>query len=589
MAGLVAIVSHDSSRAVATEDLDALVVAFTALRGDGVVRTASVGDHARCALIEGDVPGTSAVDGEAWAMVAGRPYVAGPLLGVQLDEFDGQFAGVRGDAGAGTFEVFNDPFGMFALHVAERDQRTYVSTSAAVLARHLRAPADPLGVALFLRTGRQFGPATHWRGVRRLGPATRIAFTPRPVESTYWRPAVDERARRMTLTQTADHCAQALLSTLEPRFAGASCLGADLTGGFDSRMMTAALARLGIPFATHTSGDHETVDVRIAREVAMTGDFPWHQERLPEGWTPDAGALRAALGWGDGSLDVLQLAAVMRLQEERARTCRRTVSGGGGEHFGHQPWVHEFLRAGRSRTIDYGSLMRMRVLTTTDMSGLRADPTPAVEDYAREVLAQAARPFAKELNTTQLDAVYVQRTVGHFGAFRSAAEAHLTAEMPAYFKPVFTAGFSANHRYRNGHALHRTIIGRIDPALGAVETERGGPAQRMRPGNAHRFLPYYVRLGRTAVRKVRGRSPAARAEGTAEAGQRRALQALRQDGTLDPSTMRTRELYDAGALRALLERADQPGFDGWETLGRVLTVELALAEGDGAGLSALPA
>jgi hypothetical protein len=37
-----------------------------------------------------------------------------------------------------------------------------------------------------------------------------------------------------------------------------------------------------------------------------------------------------------------------------------------------------------------------------------------------------------------------------------------------------------------------------------VETERGGPAQVSSAPNVHRFLPYYGRLARTAVREVAG-------------------------------------------------------------------------------------
>ena len=77
---------------------------------------------------------------------------------------------------------------MHAIYVAERSGRTYVSTSALALARHLRAAPSLLGIAGFLRSGYQFGAATAWTGVSRLEPGTvlRCAETGVHLE-TYWR------------------------------------------------------------------------------------------------------------------------------------------------------------------------------------------------------------------------------------------------------------------------------------------------------------------------------------------------------------------------------------------------------------------
>ena len=96
----------------------------------------------------------------------GAIHSDGPLAQTIVEDLDGQFAGVRHDADAGSVEVFSDPFGMQALYTAVRDERTYISTSAAALARHLAAAPDELGIRVFLRSGYQIGPATHWTGVR---------------------------------------------------------------------------------------------------------------------------------------------------------------------------------------------------------------------------------------------------------------------------------------------------------------------------------------------------------------------------------------------------------------------------------------
>lgn len=588
MAGLVAVISGDGHSPVPRAELDSLIRAYEHVRGTGRVHVASAGEFALCAKIEGPVGGGIDQDRGGWCASVGKIHTRHRGPRAPLADLDGQFAAVRFDEAGARLELISDPFGMQSLYVADRDGRIYASSSATALARHLKASPDPLGAALFLRTGRQFGPLTHWHGIRRLDPATVITVDRSGhTESIYWRPTVDERVRAMSLKETIDHCAYAVLSTVEANLADEPCMKADLTGGFDSRLVTAALARLGMQFTAQTSGETETIDVRLAREVAEAGGFDWHQERLPLDWQPDTDALRSAMGWSDGMLEVLQLSEVLWLQQRRRESCELVVTGGGGEHFGPQPWLQEFLRAGRSRQINWDNYMSMRALTPEDLSVLRTDPTEDVELYMREALSERASAYSDELNTTQLDIVYAYRTVGHFGAYRAASEAFVRSELPPYYKGLFSAGFSAHHRFRNGHRLHRGVIGRINPTMGAVETERGGPAQRMRLNNAHRFAPYYWRLGRTAVNKVRGRKTTAAPEGPAQSGYRHAIRSMREDGLLDPSTMRSGEVFDATKLSALLDRAEQPHFGGWGMLGRVATLELSLRSVDGASLSSL--
>jgi hypothetical protein len=583
VAGFVFVASRDGHSPVPQDDVVGLVRAYQDVRGDGEVDVASVGEHLHCATISQRSGSGIRRQGAAWWASVGVAH--GIHANAPLGALDGQFAAVRHDT-TGQVQLFNDPFGMVALYICERGGRIYASTSATALARHLHARADPVGAAVFLRTGMHFGPVSHWQGIRRLDPATVLTFSGGDLtETTYWRPIVDPDVRGMSFAATVDHCAHAVLSTIDQRLTNQPCLQADLTGGFDSRLVTAALARLGVRFTAHTSGETETVDVRLAREVARAGGFQWHQEALPRGWRPNTAELRSAMGWGDGSLEVLQLAEVLLRQDQRGRRCELLVTGGGGEHFGPYPWMQEFLRAGRSPCVNFDNLMSMRVLTPIDLTVLRMDPTPATEEYARDVLGRWANQYADELNTTQLDAIYAYKSVGHFGAYRSASEAFVRSEIPCYYKRVFTAGLSANHRFRNGHRLHRAVIGLLNPSVGAVETERGGPALRMRPLNAHRFVPYYWRLGRTAARKVYRRRAPQQLETAAMAGYRAAVRTLRADGFFDPATMRSGELYDTSRLSTFLDRAEQPNSGVLGMLGRIITLELGLQAVDGAAAS----
>jgi Glutamine amidotransferase domain/Asparagine synthase len=584
MAGLAAIISDDRATPVSHDELAALARSYQDLRGEGRVAVASVRDWARVAKIGGEVGDGIEFDDASWAAVVGALHAEGPPCRASLSRLDGQFAAARYDGERDELQVFNDPLGMQALYVARRSGRTYASTSSAALARHLRAAPDPVGRALFLRTGLQFGPVTHWQGVERLDPATVLTFAATRTErATYWSASVDPAVRGMSLARAVDHCTEVGLETVRSHLPSDARIWADLTGGFDSRMVTALMAHAGVEFVANTSGEAEDVDVRLARRVAEAGGYMWQHERLPEDWLLSDTELRRAFGWGDGALEIIQLAEVLWRQQQRSRRSAVVVTGGGGEHFNHFPWMPELIRAGRSRRVNFDGFIRLRVMAPVDLSALQCDPTREVEDYCRARFAERSRPYGGELNTTQLDALYAYKSAGHFGAYRSAGEAFVRVEMPCYYKDLFSAAFSVHHRWRNAHRLQASIIERLNPAVAAIPTNRGAPAQALRVANAHRYAPYYVGLMRNATRKLRGRAAPAHAGRVADRAQRDVVRRLAAQGVLAFDSMRSAELYERAAFEQLLARARAPGFDGWGMIGRIATVEMAARNAEGGG------
>ena len=216
-----------------------------------------------------------------------------------------------------------------------------------------------------------------------------------------------------------------------------------------------------------------------------------------------------AEAWGDGALEFVQLAAVLWGQQLRGRRARTLVTGSGGEHVSARPWVQEFARAGRSRTVNLDRLLAMRYLPPVDLSVVRGDPSGDVESYFRSTLRERAALAADEPNTTQLDLICAYKSVGHFGAYRSASEASRRTEMPFYYRDVFSATFSAHRRWRNWHRLQEGMIHRLSPAMATVPTTLGGPAEPLRVTNAHRFLPYLTDAARATARSSAGASAGA--------------------------------------------------------------------------------
>jgi hypothetical protein len=278
---------------------------------------------------------------------------------------------------------------------------------------------------------------------------------------------------------------------------------------------------------------------------------------------------------------VLELSWVLAAHERLAREHLPLLIGGGGEHLRGFAWRQEFLQGGKSTRVNWDNWLDMRMLHPMDVGLFRADPTADVREDMKRRMQAWVEPYSDELNTTQLDVLYAYKVTGHFGTYRSADSAFLHAELPFYFRPIFTAAFSTSQRHRDNHRLMRHMIARLDQRVAAVATSTGGPAEPWRPTNLHRFVPYYAQIARKAVNKLSQRTlnrpllperneawwspPAARGAAVAALGE---------------GELRSRALYDERVLAALLGGAGDPRFAETTVLGRVLTAELALRAAD---------
>ncbi len=586
MAGLVAVISRSSDRPVSGRELDELATAYERVRGGKVHSTAAAGTRARVAKIAQDTGPRSPIEfrGSAWVAAAGNVHCSRALVGAAPEEYDGQFALVSYDADAAEILVATDAFAMQGLYIAQAEGRTYVSTSALALARYLAARPDRRALLAFLRAGYHFGTMTHWEGIERLDPGVCIRFVDgRQEPRMYFAPTVDHDVARMDFGRAVDHCIEVAVDTYRRYLGSAGPAMADLTAGYDSRLLSLLVRKAGVRFDTDTRGTPTNEDVRVARQMAELAGWPWRQFDQPPDWASILPTmLDTALGWSDGHLDVIQLSWVLWVHQQIGITNPQLLIAGGGEHYRGFAWRQEFLRGGRSNQVRFDNWLDMRLLHPMNTTLFRHDPTREVREDFRQRMVARAEPYDSELNTTQLDVLYAYKMTGHFGAYRSADGVALDAILPFYFKPVFTAAFSINHRYRDAHRLMRHMIDRLDPRIAALPTSAGGPAQPRRPGNLHRFLPYYGDLAFRASKKLSQQAfgrplfpqePPRRYFGP----ERRAV--LNQVGGGRPIThedMRSGSLYKPGELDEFLRRAQDGDFPDTNLLGRILTVELAL-------------
>jgi Glutamine amidotransferase domain len=592
MSGLVGVVAHGRDSRVGQDELDGLADDYERLRGGGTRLVGDAGGFARVAKIVPSADGAAdPPPGSSWVLASGTVHDRGSSAGMDLADLDGQFAWTSYDAARAEFSLASDPLGMQALYVAERGGKTYFSTSALALAKHLRAGPNGLGLSVFLRAGYQVGPVTAWEGIERLDPGTRITFTERgPTREVYWRPSIDDAVSRLDLGDTMDLCRQVVTDTFRAYLASQPPTWADLTSGYDTRFMTLLLREAGVDFVTNTIINVHTMDARIAGQIARVARWEWHTFELPGDWPETLPKMvPQAVAWGDCHQNALQLAEVLWGHHEKARLHSSLLTGGGGEHFRHVAWQSEFLNAGKSKQVNFDNWVDMVLMWPMNTDLFSRDPSAEVREYLREAMVARAEPYSAHLNTTQLDILHAYRTTGHLGAYRSSASAYLAAELPFYFKPVFDVAISTNYRYRNNHGLMRHMIESLDPKLAALPASIGGPAQPQRLTNLHRFIPYYGKYACKAITKVGqrliGRAlllPPPIPDELRSAARAAVVDSMSESGPLRARQMRSGPLFEPEALNALLARAGDPTLKEAKVLERILTAEQALRMVDGA-------
>lgn len=575
MSGMVCVVPVGAGAPQVESEVRALGRRYTQLRGGSgeVVGSGAARAVAFDAALE---------EGEhGWTTVQGALHGQrrAPMTRDDLDRCDGQFSMFSHDVNAQRTLLATDRFAAAPVYVARREDLLYASTSALALAAHLRPAVDADGLRNFLVAGYQFGAETHWDGVRRLEPGTVLEIDGDEVhEHTYWRPRVDDSMADLSLAQTAEALIDVSVETLAARL-GDTKSWLDLTGGYDSRLLALLLDAAGVSFWANTRPSSVGPDVELAGRIIERTGWDWRPLELPEDWPGTLPPLMDhALAAADGRLEVLQLSRVAWAHRHLAASNPRLLSAGGGEHLQYYAWNTELLRPWGD-TPDIARWVDMIALKPADHEVL----APGSRDQTRRAyvsrFSDLVGGYAEEPKTRQLDVCYAYKSGGHFGAYRAADDVDIAAQLPYFFEPIFTAAFSVPRRHRAGFRLMRATMERLDPAVAAVETTRGGPALPMRPRTFRQYLPYYAILGRKGVNKVTGRVLGRPAwpfprnfhwpEREANAA---AVSHLQQTGVLDWDQLRVAPLLSrTGVDRLRAGQADSA------MLGRVLTAEMALA------------
>lgn len=279
------------------------------------------------------------------AKAAGRESVnhlvmrldAGAALGTLMGELNGVFGLFVHDRRRDVWQIAIDNAGLYKVYWDERG----CSTSLLELTRARETRPDQLrseALIEFLAHGAVFGSGTFVDGVRELRwdellelPGT--GGTPRLLPKRLEPPGVEDEQRVI-----------ASFTPLARSLAGLE-VSADVTGGFDTRLIVCLLHQAGAAFELAISGRADSADVRIAGEIARVLDRPFHV--TPHDLSRLEEELPLVFRDGDGQMDVCHFHRMRQHCLARvARGVQVMTHGAGGAHFKDFFALQDFPRYG---------------------------------------------------------------------------------------------------------------------------------------------------------------------------------------------------------------------------------------------------
>jgi asparagine synthetase B (glutamine-hydrolysing) len=354
--------------------------------------------------------------------------------------------------------AFTDPGGMFDAYVSgARVGTSFLQLAEAIEAR--RGDLDPAAIVEFLDLGKVFEGRTPLPKIRRLLPGTvyELRDGEQPLIHDLGIPGIDAGpSGGMTMERFFGDLASSL--------AGLN-VSVDLTGGSDTRLVAAMLAR-SLPFECAVSGTADASDVQIATEVARALGRPLHVTIHDASGVADTiGELFEAT---DGISDVLAGHRLRQFGRERAeRQVDVAIGGTGGEFLKDLFWLPDFPFY-RQRTAHIERLFaRWRPVPFPPglLSGRFA--SEAAEVRPRVLAAMRDRTMAT--NGETYDRIYHDmwaRVVAAHGI--SINDNYVPFVAPLLDPAVIRLGYSLPRRDRFFNRYHRRLITRASLAVAQV-------------------------------------------------------------------------------------------------------------------------
>jgi asparagine synthase (glutamine-hydrolysing) len=413
-----------------------------------------------------------------------------PALTALLEDHDESLNCLRNASGQFALIVFKDGAlslttdrGGFYHIYHDRDLTVFSSSFLAVCSTLTRCTPKAINIRERLICGAIHGPETIFEEVVRVPPhhAWRLAPERRLVAKPPL-PAIDRSRNRVEML---DHCARTLVESLEPvARVWPSNLITPLTGGYDSRLLTAALRRAGADPEHLIYGHESEPDVRIATSICR--ERGWTIHHLDKNLTPTpppadfAALVDRSFHFHDGrGIDgVLGDGSDLMSREQRAAGGRLYLNGSGGGVF------RDALDLGKRRchTID---VVRGRYERLDH--GMLHDRAHWDElmNHAAGRLEVLFDPPTRDLDDWQIHALFPRWRLRYWMSPDNQVNNTLAPALVPFTDPAVTeTALGLRQHWRDDGVFEAALIERLDPDLAAFPSSYGWTFAELPPATA---------------------------------------------------------------------------------------------------------
>ena len=502
--------------------------------------------------------------------------------GVQslANKLEGFFAIVIGEPRKETVYVITDLVGSCHCFWRPCEGGIAISGSSFLLAAFEETPLDPVACQEFLATGVIYEDRSLFLRVRKLAPASIYRFVQGVIQSKeeYWQIS-EIAADSLDLQRAEAGLWEALAESagkIKKVFRSPVC---DLTGGYDSRALVAALHAAHFPMSTVVSGSPNSGDVVISKGLAAMARLP--HLHMQKSKVPTYAALQDALVLTDGEYDLVEYSRIHAVHQELSGQFDGSINGSFGEVARGYWWELLIPRTGSKVPLPAEKVAARRyAVGVYDLSLFAEESRLDLVEHFTAAIKRAIEGLADRPNTLQMDQVYLRLRMQRWqGRIASSTNRIWPCLSPFMFRSVLEVMLRAQTRARRNSLLIREMLSKFTPDWANALLEDGTPCLPATWKNFYRFAPLGSYYGRKIVKRAArlvGLGYDARTIPSEEPARIHLWSQEEVRSTLEPATMVLRNLLLPERLSAFLRSSESRNFVFDAQWNRLLTLECTL-------------
>lgn len=392
---------------------------------------------------------------------------------------EGMYCIIRAVDTPSRLELLTDITGMEQVYYFHQGGLWLISNSVRLIERVCKLNAlDPLGVSLFLSTSWVWDDRTLLSDIRVIPGGQCWMWKEggdEPERDCYFKPSELARLRHKKFTTAhykllADNLTQSL-RTFNQSFDNMICA---LTGGRDTRFVTALLIHAGLPVQYYTFGEQSGADAKIAKQIAETFDLNYKliyiaSSDVISNWDQ---VCRQIVLQGDGMVIIDLIPSMLSCQILHNDRLHIDLGGTGGElgkGFYSSPHLDFFLgRFGIEQMKDYLSSIVAR-----NYGGI-------IRQEAVEIARNHVKRFVEEYTSLGFAPVDIPDVFFLYSRLRRkrGSNKRVYMQYQDFFSPFITralieAVFSMPAAQRYTEPLHYNLIRLLSPKLHGIPLDKG--------------------------------------------------------------------------------------------------------------------